>query len=139
MLALKKSGASHKDQEFVIEFVYLTELPAAMHGRGKVELSFPSFDVPVNHLFVTVRVPTDFKYGEFTGELKEVKRFSTRPRMTPASQGGNRTDYGEPMYERYRSLKSNNRRIPAGGIGNTIHSIGHGATRSLERSERSPW
>ena len=123
MLALKKSGATHKDQEFVVEFVYLTELQAPMHGRGKLQLSFPSFDVPVNHLFVTVRVPNDFKYGEFTGELKEVKRFSHRPNTDDkrrGSPGDNRNFCSAPNY---------NHRRPD----NVVHSLGHG--RSLERAD----
>jgi len=93
MIALRQSGAKQPDEEFIVELLYLTETSrvaslagaslAGMSGRGQLELTFPRFDIPINHLFVTTRLPTNFKYGEFKGTLTEVKKFSRSPRVQP--------------------------------------------------------
>lgn len=84
MLALQKSGASRRDKEFVVELLYLTEMAdTAMKRRGKLHLGFPSFDIPINQLFVTVRLPHDYQYGEFTGSMREVKCFTRYPEVQP--------------------------------------------------------
>merc|ERR1719271_2101912 len=96
LIALRQSGATRPDEEFVVELLYLTEngstartlsgaaAAGGMYGRGKLELTWPKFDIPIGHLFVTLRLPTNFKYSEFKGSLKEVKKFSTRPHVQPA-------------------------------------------------------
>jgi len=66
----------HSDQEFWVEMVFVGDVPA-MHGRGLLEFLVPcTFDVPVNHFFLSLYVPMKFGYGEFSGDVKETKSFT---------------------------------------------------------------
>ena len=82
MIPLQKSRATeNKHEAFSVELVYLTVIPNKFIGNsGRHTLNVcPLVDIPINHLFVTVKLPIDCKYSEFTGGLQEVNNFSSQP------------------------------------------------------------
>jgi hypothetical protein len=61
-----------------------------MAAHGALNFDFPSCDIPINQLFVSVFVPNGYKYLEFFG-IKEVTYFTGTPptsNVTPAARGG---------------------------------------------------
>jgi len=52
-------------------------------------------DIPINHLFVTVKLPKDCEYSEFNGDLQEVQYFSS----TPPTSGIGRVNDVQPMVQ----------------------------------------
>eukprot|EP00182_Erythrolobus_australicus_P003226 CAMPEP_0185830036 /NCGR_PEP_ID=MMETSP1353-20130828/591_1 /TAXON_ID=1077150 /ORGANISM="Erythrolobus australicus, Strain CCMP3124" /LENGTH=855 /DNA_ID=CAMNT_0028527891 /DNA_START=53 /DNA_END=2620 /DNA_ORIENTATION=- len=90
MVALEKStGESQGKEYFWTDLVYIVELDA-LSGRGKLDIALPQWDLPVNQLFVELFLPKTFRYGEFTGDLKETKSGFSRGkyREEPAAFGG---------------------------------------------------
>jgi len=89
MIPLQKSRTSdNKHEAFSVELVYLTVLPQRLQRKGKVSLSIcPLVDIPINHLFVTLKLPSTNDYGEFIGDVQEVNHFSSSP-PTSESLGG---------------------------------------------------
>jgi hypothetical protein len=62
---------------FQVDIVYLTKTdPLSAHGKLKV--SFPYCDLPVNQLFAEVFFPNHFDLGSFEG-LKEIEYWSKSP------------------------------------------------------------
>jgi len=96
MIPLQKSSKFETEgKTFQVDIVYLTK-SAELREEGKISLSFPFCDVPVNQLFIQVYVPSNYTYAEFQG-LKEVSGFSRTPNIqndteisVPSSGGGNR-------------------------------------------------
>eukprot|EP00299_Pterocystis_sp_00344_P011189 c5172_g1_i2.p1 GENE.c5172_g1_i2~~c5172_g1_i2.p1 ORF type:complete len:640 (-),score=158.32 c5172_g1_i2:38-1957(-) len=76
MIPLNKSRGSEKQSAFVVEIVFLVQIPE-MHKRGQLELTFATLDIPVNLLLVTVRMPKSFEYKKTTGNLEPTKWFSS--------------------------------------------------------------
>jgi len=135
MIALRQSGANAPDEEFVVELLFLTEYahattlagqPLGMRGRGRLELTFPRFDIPINHLFVTARLPKHFKYGEFKGALTEVKSFSHAPAVRPLQQ-----------QERYKQRMDHGMRNHGMQIHNVHHSLHQQARKGANLNMRS--
>jgi len=89
-------------EEFTLELVYMTPLDNSrgdtIHDRGRLTLDVaPKFEIPINHLFVTVYLPDGFKYSEFHGAIKEVRWFtSTAPTSSVASSIAYGS-YAEPL------------------------------------------
>jgi hypothetical protein len=54
-----------------------------MGNRGHLKVNLPNCDIPINHLFVSLFLPENYKYGEFTG-LREVNYWTSQP---PTSNG----------------------------------------------------
>jgi hypothetical protein len=82
MIPLIKSRAGGTEsQVFQVEIVYLTQLDGgAMRGRGRLALNVcPKVDIPINQLYVTLCLPANFRYGEFDGDIKEVRYFTSQP------------------------------------------------------------
>ena len=84
MIPLQKSRTmDNKHEAFSVELVYLTKLEQKMNlntKKGKISLSAcPLVDIPINHLFVTLKLPQNYKYSEFTGGLQEISYFSSTP------------------------------------------------------------
>jgi len=76
MIPLEKSSGYNQGKDyFWVDIVYIYE-QNSMKGRGDIQMTLPSFDLPANQFFVEYFLPKNFKYGEFEGDLKEVKRFS---------------------------------------------------------------
>eukprot|EP00736_Rhodelphis_marinus_P013756 Rmarinus@m.1814 len=87
MIALKKAGAgAGSDLEFVVELIYLIS-NEKMGARGHLQLGLSEMDIPINHLFVTLRVPDNFKYGEFSGDIRETPSFSRYPNIHMPHKG----------------------------------------------------
>lgn len=84
LVPLKKTS-SVEQEPFTVELVYVLDLEAApertpVGSRGKIAVSVPAIDLPVDIMFLTVALPSDsFKYGEFQGDCKEVVCFSRQP------------------------------------------------------------
>jgi len=75
MIALEKSsGESQGKETFWVDLVYITESLPKMKGNGTLQLKLPKLDLPVNHFFIEFYLPKNFKYAEFTGDLKELKK-----------------------------------------------------------------
>lgn len=53
-----------------------------MDNSGSIEIALAQLDIPINYLFVSINLPADFEYNEFTGGLKEVSHFSRSPPMS---------------------------------------------------------
>src|SRR5688572_20030621 len=67
MIPLQKSKTDSTDNtSFTVEFIYnMKQEP--MKRRGQLNIQLPSCDIPINHLFINVFLPSNFKYSEFTG------------------------------------------------------------------------
>jgi len=68
----KSSGESQGKESFWVDVVYIAERQP-LTGRGTLDISLAQWDLPVNQLFVELFLPKKFKYGEFTGDIKEAK------------------------------------------------------------------
>eukprot|EP00184_Porphyridium_aerugineum_P007972 CAMPEP_0184692072 /NCGR_PEP_ID=MMETSP0313-20130426/698_1 /TAXON_ID=2792 /ORGANISM="Porphyridium aerugineum, Strain SAG 1380-2" /LENGTH=840 /DNA_ID=CAMNT_0027149875 /DNA_START=157 /DNA_END=2679 /DNA_ORIENTATION=+ len=96
MIPLEKStGHSQGKDSFWVDIVYMYEAHE-MKGRGEVEMTLPSFDLPANQLFVELFMPKDFKYAEFEGDLKEVKYF-TKSKDRPEFYDDGTLGYGSAI------------------------------------------
>ena len=75
---LKSRGGGSESQVFQVEISYLTVLNGgAMRNRGRLALNLcPKVDVPINQLYVSLYLPKNFKYGEFSGSIKETSYFN---------------------------------------------------------------
>eukprot|EP00162_Nutomonas_longa_P015675 comp22380_c0_seq1/m.54253 comp22380_c0_seq1/g.54253 ORF comp22380_c0_seq1/g.54253 comp22380_c0_seq1/m.54253 type:complete len:801 (-) comp22380_c0_seq1:361-2763(-) len=74
LIPLKKSSGSSQIP-FLTEVVYVQERPP-MGAVGNLEIVFPEIDMPIDMLLATVALPDDYRYAEFSGDLKEVTNFS---------------------------------------------------------------
>jgi len=68
MVPLEKASRSGSDDQTVqsVEFIYIIK-GAELSGRGRLGVSFPSIDIPISRLFVSVFVPSNYIYGEWEG------------------------------------------------------------------------
>ena len=92
MIPLQKSRTmDNKHEAFSVELVYLTNLQQKMNlnsKKGKISLSAcPLVDIPINHLFVTLKLPQNYKYSEFSGDLQEIPYFTSSPPDPNCSAG----------------------------------------------------
>ena len=76
LLVPLKKGAS--DEAFKVRILFLErpeplQIMSEEYSRGKLNFSLASVDLPINHLYLTVYLPLDFSYAEFTGDLKEAQ------------------------------------------------------------------
>lgn len=55
-----------------------------MGRSGTLDIQFSHCDIPINQLFVSVYVPDNYKYGEFTG-MREVQYWSGTPPTSVAA------------------------------------------------------
>mmetsp|Transcript_36280 Transcript_36280/g.85285 ORF Transcript_36280/g.85285 Transcript_36280/m.85285 type:complete len:804 (-) Transcript_36280:102-2513(-) len=81
LVPLLKAGdadAKASNSLLYVELVFL-ESVSAMLKAGKLSLSFSRFDLPVQRLFVTTYLPNNYTYGQFEGDLKEVKAHGKPP------------------------------------------------------------
>ena len=80
MVPLQKSQGNSDSKAFIVEVVYLTTLKSKMADKGLLSLSLcPLVDIPINQLFVTVKLPTSYEYAEFKGDLREIAYFGSTP------------------------------------------------------------
>jgi hypothetical protein len=97
MIPLKKDGG--RQDAFVVELVWVESTGAALGARGSADFALPRIDLPVGKLFVSAWLPREYRYGEFTGDLKECARFSSgEPNpsvVTRRMSGGNSSRLAE--------------------------------------------
>ncbi|KAM9962300.1 hypothetical protein ACTFIR_005206 [Dictyostelium discoideum] len=73
----KSSGTSSGVQKtFKVELVYKHTRDFEFLNAGTFGVVFPQIDIPISTLSISLYLPTDYKYGEFTGNAKEIFRFS---------------------------------------------------------------
>ncbi len=71
-------GAGTAAASFQVELLWVRPAPfGRMTGRsrGFITLAFPVVDLPLNSVFVTVFLPSRFKYEDWTGDCREVSSF----------------------------------------------------------------
>jgi hypothetical protein len=76
-----------------------------MKDSGVLSLEFARFNTPINHAFFSVNVPSNFKYAEFEGELKEISYYSKSPTVESllATEKSRGLAYGQqPQYNQMR-------------------------------------
>jgi len=75
MVPLEKAARGSDDQTVQsVEIIYILK-GNVLQGRGFIDVSFPPCDIPISRLYVSLFLPSNFKYGEFTG-MKFVHYFS---------------------------------------------------------------
>ena len=74
MIPLRRNSSISGENEFSIEVTFIVGT-TAMSSHGKVKMEFPSFDTPINRLLISCLLPNDFIYGEFDGNIREIKDF----------------------------------------------------------------
>ncbi|KAN0007231.1 hypothetical protein ACTFIU_000429 [Dictyostelium citrinum] len=75
----KSSGTSSGVQKtFKVELVYKHTRDFEFLNAGTFGVVFPQIDIPISTLSISLYLPTDYKYGEFTGNAKEIYRFSNQ-------------------------------------------------------------
>jgi hypothetical protein len=106
LIPLKKTSPSQSEVVFTVELFYLEQASTLMKDSGVLSLEFARFNTPINHAFFSVNVPSNFKYAEFEGELKEISYYSKSPTVesllaTEKSRGS--SAYGQqPQYSQMR-------------------------------------
>jgi len=99
MVPLEKAGGA-SDAAFGVQVVYTTTPGGSMQGRGSLEFTVPQFDLPMNSFCLTVFLPKSFEYGEFYGDLKEVKYLSrTKSNILQREDDANRQRTDQPNFE----------------------------------------
>jgi len=73
------ASSGKQGSTFRIEFVYFFDSKESMKSRTSLFYELPKTDLPINHLFVSLYLPTDYYYGEFGGGLKERTGWSKSP------------------------------------------------------------
>lgn len=87
MIPLKKeSRPGARQAAFVVELVWVDAPQPAMTVRGQLDFELPKLDLPINQLFVSVYLPSEYRYGEFTGDLLECRKFSVSPPSSAAAE-----------------------------------------------------
>eukprot|EP00301_Raphidiophrys_heterophryoidea_P001714 c10817_g1_i1.p1 GENE.c10817_g1_i1~~c10817_g1_i1.p1 ORF type:complete len:684 (+),score=136.37 c10817_g1_i1:63-2054(+) len=76
MIPLQKATQGKNESSFVLEMVYLVEVPA-LESWGTFTLQFARLDIPINIFMVSIYLPFKFVYGRFQGNFESVKNFST--------------------------------------------------------------
>eukprot|EP01156_Anaeramoeba_ignava_P006475 Anaeramoba_ignava/a348732_159.p1 GENE.a348732_159~~a348732_159.p1 ORF type:complete len:724 (+),score=233.74 a348732_159:27-2198(+) len=74
MVPLEKQ--TENSDSFLLDFVYISLTPQ-MKSRGNFQINFPLMDLPINQLFITLYLPKNYKYSEFSGSIPEVTNFSS--------------------------------------------------------------
>ncbi|KYQ89090.1 hypothetical protein DLAC_10321 [Tieghemostelium lacteum] len=100
MIPLKKSSGAEKgvQKPFTVEILYKHTNGLDLLNQGNLDLLFPEIDIPISQLFVSLYLPSDYKYGKFSGNVKQVQYFSRTPptdsepqyqgALVPAGRGG---------------------------------------------------
>jgi len=87
MIPLEKSSKKDASQGscFAVEFIYISQEVSPLSDSGFLKLKFPFCDLPINQLFVTVFLPPNYKYGEFTG-MRESGYWTRQPKNVVVTQ-----------------------------------------------------
>jgi len=78
MIPLQKTSKidkSNADPSFPVELVFILKTNKVIKDRGELSIELPYCDIPINQLFVSIFLPMEFIYGEFTG-MREIISFS---------------------------------------------------------------
>ncbi|MGE0432651.1 MAG: hypothetical protein AB7S36_10360, partial [Planctomycetota bacterium] len=76
LVSLEKSRVvADLQKAFPVEIVYLTSVPKMQDHGGKLLISIPQVDVPVNHAMLRLHVPDRFRYDDWGGTMKKVNLF----------------------------------------------------------------
>eukprot|EP01139_Manchomonas_bermudensis_P016125 Amastigsp_a511886_79.p1 type:complete len:737 gc:universal Amastigsp_a511886_79:49-2259(+) len=92
MIPLTKSG----DEAVVVAFAFLVPDGVPMVGAGHTAVAVPTMDLPISHLFVSLALPSQYKYDEPTGGMRKASenRFSQNPYFSKAAPRAVEPTYG---------------------------------------------
>mmetsp|Transcript_27140 Transcript_27140/g.42230 ORF Transcript_27140/g.42230 Transcript_27140/m.42230 type:complete len:801 (-) Transcript_27140:39-2441(-) len=93
MVPLEKAGGAD-DAAFGVQVVYTTTPKERMIGNGTINFEVPSLDLPINFLNLTTYLPSNFKYSEFSGDLKEIKSFTRTKHQTLRNEDNQNANAG---------------------------------------------
>lgn len=93
----KSSSRDESQTSFILDIVWINDTKDSMTERGHLQFLLPEVDLPLNkvagccarveltreQVYASVFTPSDYRIGEFTGDISEVTRFSGTP---PSSQ-----------------------------------------------------
>jgi hypothetical protein len=89
----KSSGESASKEKFDVELVYIETEDREVGNRGNLSLTFASIDLPVNTLCVSVFLPSEYEFGRFIGDLKEVRQFTKNVSTHTAVRAAKKKSY----------------------------------------------
>jgi hypothetical protein len=72
LVPLPKGRQGETQTIFTVELTFVLKREPLL-SRGDLSITFPSIDVPISKLGVTVNLPRNFWWSEFTGDLREVE------------------------------------------------------------------
>ena len=73
LIPLEKSQLQGRDlTQFPVEVVYLTE-GSAFKSFGKLKMTVPKVDVPINEFYWSMYLPQDYVYFNFDGDMRKVE------------------------------------------------------------------
>ncbi|EFA81032.1 hypothetical protein PPL_05867 [Heterostelium album PN500] len=77
MIPLSKSSGTERgiQKPFQVVLVYKHAADTELFNEGKLDLTFPSIDIPISQLYVSLYLPKDYKYSQIDGNIKEVSHF----------------------------------------------------------------
>lgn len=70
-----------------VSFAFLTQ-GEVMGDHGTIMVALPTCDLPISHLFVSLYLPEEFRFGEFETPLRQVRAFSATPPAASSVGGG---------------------------------------------------
>ncbi|KAJ5073132.1 hypothetical protein M0811_09087 [Anaeramoeba ignava] len=77
-------------ETFQTEIIFISKTKS-MQKQGKLTVHFPQFDLPLNYLLISLYVPENYNYTEFTGDLKEVKDINAESKISFKSPSFSKT------------------------------------------------
>ncbi|GAM27510.1 hypothetical protein SAMD00019534_106860 [Acytostelium subglobosum LB1] len=89
MIPLNKSSGTERgiQKPFQVVIVYKHTEDLELHNSGTVALKFPSIDIPISHLYISLFLPKDYSYDKCTGNIKEVSYLYGAPSDEDGTSG----------------------------------------------------